>query len=140
MPARVQFKLNSEDSYFSLPINPREYDDKNNRIINQSFAIDGSSIVQSPVFDGRTRSFTWVNLPNKAPYNTMIAQLASYVNAGTVNMRLRDLSGSEGNTVVTNITVLDVATAWAGGSGPPDATSKLKYSEVIMYYTINTVE
>ena len=110
MPNRVQIKLASEtwgvDEY-TFDINPVEFAGDDEQEVAQKRTVDGKSTEQYGLHDGRIRTMTWNNLPNKEPYMTLISTLRTYVRAGVCSLRLRDLTGSNNQSVSSYIKVTD---------------------------------
>ena len=136
--ARVQMKL-AGGTYYTFPINPVEFDDKDSYEFTTKRTLDGKSIEQYSNSDGRIRTMTWHNLPNRSPYaggtDTLIPKLKSYVMQGECILKLRSLS-KIGSTQEDSIKVIDVTTMLSPGAGPQTADDYLKYSTIQMKYIV----
>lgn len=135
MPRRIQIKEDTDTSYYTVPVNPFSYDPVDDTEVTITRTVDGYSTETRPQFDGRVRTFSWNNLPNRIPFSTMVSTLKTYAGRDC-NLKLRDLSGSESDETVTNIRVIKVTATWAPGRGPSDATSKMKYGIVSLEYVL----
>lgn len=131
MPRRIQMKLDTESNYYTFPINPANFENNDSRDLNVNQTVDGYSTEQIAVFDGRPKIFEWENLPNKAPYSTLVATGRTFLGK-KCTLKLMDLSGNESDTTTQNIRVINFETKWT--FGPESATSKLKYQIVRLTY------
>lgn len=135
---RVAVRAYGAPSWTAFPINPLEFENLDNQIFTQTLTVDGRSIEQYPVTDGRIRVMTWKSLPNKEPYKSFVSTMKSWVRRGTYELRLGDLSGTEEDTTVQYIKVLNVHTSWNPGAGPASADSNLKWHTIQLQYVITS--
>lgn len=119
--------------WYTFPINPLDFDKNDNTDMNVSQTIGGHSFEMVSQYDGRPKTMTWENLPNKSPYTTLVSNLKA-LKQQTTYLRLNDLSGSSGISSAQKIRVIDVETKWNPGSGPLSSTCNLKYSSIKLVY------
>lgn len=132
---RVAIRLYGSGTWTTFPINPLEFENLDNLEFNQMFTVDGRSIEQYPQFDGRVRTMTWKNLPNRSPYQSFVNTMKGWPRRGTYELKLGDLSGTEGDATVQYIKVVSVHTEWNPGAGPASADSNLKWGTIQLRYT-----
>lgn len=136
MARRFEIKLETAGSYFTVPINPISFDDKDSREFTADRTIDGYSFEYVPIFDGRPRTFVWNNIPNKEPYATMIANFRTYLGK-RCNLKLNYLekTGSTSTTALT-IRVIDLTTTISSRAGPDSYTSNIIYDTISLTYVL----
>jgi len=132
---RVAIRLYGETEWYSFPINPLEFDNVDGYDYSQLFTVDGRSIEQYPIFDGRIRTMTWKGLANKEPYQSFVAAMKAWCRSGVYELRLGDLSGNEGDNSVQYIKIINVFTVWRPGAGPYSAESHLCWDTIQLQYT-----
>lgn len=131
MPRRVQIKEDG-GSYYTFPINPIEFENQDSDDIATQVTIDGQTVSFKIPFDGRARTMTWKNLPNKSPYSTLITQLKTYKGLDCV-IKLRDLSGDTTDETEQNVRVLNVETKYSS-RGIVGAEAYLEFETVVLTY------
>lgn len=133
---RMAIKLDSESSssYYVVPINPIAFDNKDTADMNAGRTVDGYSFETLAAFDGRTRSLTWEDLPNRSPYSDMVSTLKTYIGQ-KCQIKLNYLEGTgTQNTTALNVRVVDVQTQWKTGSGSFTSSSYMDYDKVVLIY------
>lgn len=132
MPNRVQIKTEDSASYYTFPINPIEFNSESNDDVEITYTIDGYPIVMKPIFDGRLRTMSWNNLPNKTPYYELVQQLIS-MKGKKAYIKLRTLSGSPDNQDITYARIVNVDCKWSN-QGNLVATGNLVYENIVLSY------
>jgi len=131
MARRVEIKLETDVSYYELPINPIEFENQDSQSVNIEQTVDGYSIEMKSIFDGRPRRMHWENIRNKTPYSTMVANLKSYIGK-RCDLRLNYLTGSSSDINTSKIRVVDVQTTWKIGS--QNDGGNIKYATIDFIY------
>lgn len=129
--ARIQFSTNGS-TWYIVPINPVEYDNKDSFEVTSVDTVDGISIDQVPKFDTRERIFTWENLPMTSGYIGMVNQLKSYVGRGPIFLRLNRLNFDDSSSV--KIKLRNVETSIRKGAGPTRSPYKMSYDTIRVTY------
>ena len=138
MPNRITFDINNDGvADITVPINPVEVDLAQSIDHELVPTIDGEPVSSLSMFDGRVRTLTWRNIPNKTPYTEMVSglRLLPYLVSGC-QINLRDIHPSLGNSEMIPIRVNDVLTKYNQGAGPNSATNKLSYEYITVEYVL----
>jgi hypothetical protein len=138
MPRRIQIKKVDESSWYTFVINPSNFENLDNLPVNTHTTVDGQSVETMPVFDGRPRKMIWNFLPNRTPYKEFISKLYEYLNAGTVYIKLRDLTGTEGSDVSFQARVIDIKKEILGGVVSGDG--HIAYKVTLTYVPISLAQ
>jgi len=135
---RVQIKLATDSIYYSFPINPIEFNDNDSLEYSTSRTIDGKSIEQYSFFDGRVKTMTWRNLPNKTPYagdaSSLLNKLRTLVRAGECHLLLNDLDKVGATAARTSIKIIDLTTVLSSSPASDAATGHLKFDTIEIKY------
>lgn len=135
---RVQIKLATDSVYYTFPINPIEFQDNDSMEYTVSRTIDGKSIEQYTFFDGRIKTMTWHNLPNKIPYagdsTSLLNKLRTLVRAGECHLLLNDLDKVGGTDERKSIKIIDLVTELSSSPAPDSATGNLKFATIEIKY------
>lgn len=126
MPNRVQ--LDIQGTIFTFPINPVEYENQDDEEHTLMETIDGSAVRFVPYMDTRKRVMRWRDLPNKAPYNTLIPNLRSAIGISGVKINHRSLNVNGDQNTWRDIRVENVEYRYLSGTGPASAISNLRYN------------
>jgi hypothetical protein len=126
MPNRVE--LDIQGTTYVFPINPVEYDPQESDQHTLSATVDGGAVRFVPFFDSRKRVMRWRDIPNRAPYNTLIPNLRSSVGISGVRINHRDLTIFGDKNVWKTIRVESVEYRYLAGSGPGTAIGNLRYN------------
>jgi len=137
-PRRITFDTDGDSlANFTLIINPIEVDLQQSIQYELVETLDGQPIASLPLFDGRIRTLTWKNIPNKTPYIEMVSGLRNleYIVSG-VQINYRDLHEDDNNDQWIPIQVLSVSTSWRAGAGPSNAVNSLVYESIVVEYVL----
>jgi len=125
---RIQFDDGS--GYYTVPINPLEFDNQDSDQVSVMETLDGGTVEQYPNFDARVRTFTWRNLPQKEPYLAMVTELKSYKGIGPILLKLNTIDF--GSATEITIKVVNVSTTIKAGAGSAASPYKMTWDEIVV--------
>lgn len=119
--------------WYTFPVNPIQFNDQNSRELEVGRTLNGYSFEMFSVFDGRIRTMEWNGIINKEPYITMMSNLEA-LRGKSGYIKIADLSGTEGNTTVQPIRIVNVVIVPKSGRGAITAQAKMVYESIILSY------
>lgn len=131
----VGLTATGSDLYYTVPINPIEFENIDNTEVTFVRVVDGWSTEMIPQYDGRPRTFEWRNIPNKSPYTIMVANFRT-LKFQEAYLKLRALSGNENDTTETAIRVVNVETKWSDQAVGDGAINNLQYETIKLSYVL----